>query len=434
MARAEPRNARLHSATSLVAYLPWALLYPLYPELLVLVVVLGALTWLGFQTLMGLWLGVIVLAGLLAYLVEIVWFSANGHGTAPAFTSHHLSRLPLAAFEALLLLALVLGLVFAAGEAGPWARWGAVLGLACIAPAAFALFGLDRTLASALDPAKLFAFVAGGGVGYAVVAVLTALLLAASDALLPAAPGSARDLVAGRESGGAAWAVATVYGAFASAHLLGALVFLRREALGIKTTLAGRSADEAARETLEGSVARCWAQVDAAMDAEDDAAAERILRSQTSGAHAPHPWLEALFDGALKRPKPFLIIAAAERLIAHLVATKRWPRALEVYVHARQRWARFQPALPEERVALAAAALERGDALAFGYLMEGVAEDPAAQPELAFIAARWRAERDKDEAGARALLAPVQGKAKGPLAQRIAAYAAALGGASRPAG
>jgi hypothetical protein len=431
LARAEPRNARLHGARSLLAYLPWVLLYPLYPELLVLVVLLGAALWLSFASLLGLWLGVPLLAGLLAYLMEIVQASANGRATAPVYTAAHLSRMPLLAFEALLLFALAICTVFVAGHAeAAWIGGVALVGVGLLVPAAFVLLGLEGSLEPALDPRNLVALIAGGGGAYLMVALVCMALLWFAPELLPAAP-KATELATGRASAGPLFAVGVVYGAFAAAHLLGAMVYLRREALGLRVTLAGRSAEEEAHETLQESVARCWTQVDAALMAEDDAAAERLVRTHPFSAHPPHPWLEAMFEAALARPKPFLIIAAGERLLAELIAQKRWPRALEVYVHAGERWARFQPAAPAERVQLATIAFERGHALAFTRLTEHLAEAGPAAAELRFLAARWRAERDGDETAAKLLLAPLL-QTEGPLRQKAAAYLAALDVTSTP--
>lgn len=425
LARAEPRNARLHGARSLLAYLPSVALYPLYPELLVLVVLLGAALWLGFASLLGLWLGVPLLAGLLAYLMEIVAASANGYATAPVFTSAHISRLPLLAFKALLLLCFALCVVYVARQSEDvWIRWAVLLVTGLLTPGAFVLLGLEGRFTLALDPRSLVALIAGGGGAYLGVALLCCALLWFAPDLLPAAP-KATELATGRASAGPLFAVGVVYGAFAAAHLLGAMVHLRREALGLKVTLSGRGEEEEARESLQESVARCWAQVDAALMALDDAAAERLVRTYPYASHPPHPFLEAMFEAALARPKPYLIIAAGERLLGHLVANQRWPRALEVYVHASGRWARFQPAAPAERVQLADAALERGDGVAFAKLVDQLDDAGAAAAELRFLAARWRAERDGDAAAARALLAPLL-EVEGPLRRKAAAYAAAL--------
>lgn len=431
LARADPRNARLHSARSLLAYLPWVALYPLYPELLVLVVVAGAALWLGFQSLTGLWLGVPLLAGLLTYLVEVVAATANGYATAPAFTAAHLTRLPLIAFKALLLLALAVSVVFVAGHNdAAWIGWAALVGVGLVTPACLALLGLEGGLAPALDPRNLAAFVSGGGAAYLGVALLCMVLLYFAPQLLPQTP-TAVELVGGGAGAGPLWSVWVVYLAIAAAHLLGATVFIRREALGLRVTLAGRSADEHASETLQESVARCWIQVEAALMAEDDAAAERLVRTHPYGGHPPHAFLEAMFDRALAQPKPYLVIAAGERLLAHLIAARRWPRALEVYVHASERWARFQPALPSDRVQLATIALERGHALAFTRLTHESAAAGEIAADLTFLAARWRAERDGDEAGARALLAPLLVAPAHPAQRRIAAYLAALAASAR---
>ncbi len=431
MARADPRNARLHGARSLLEYLPFVVLYPLYPELLVVVIVIGAALWLGFQSLIGLWFGIPILAGVLAHLIEIVAETANGRGTPPSYTHVHLVGLPLLAFKALLLLALAVTAVAIAftADAG-WIAWAVLAATALVLPASLVLLGLSRALSESLDPRNVFALIVQGGPAYLGVALLCMALLYAAPELLPTVP-RPDELAGGRAGWGATGAIATLYLAIAAAHLLGAMVFIRREALGLRVTLVGRSDDEHAQETLQETVARCWVQVEAALMAEDDAAAERLVRTHPYGAHAPHPFLEAMFDSALARPKPYLVIAAGERLLAHLIAIQRWPRALEVFVHASERWAKFQPALPADRIRLAAVALERGHALAFSRLTQEREAAGDAATELTFLAARWRAERDGDEAGARALLAPLLQAPVDPTQRRIAAYVAALAASAR---
>ena len=431
LARADPRNARLHSARSLFHYLPFVALYPLYPEVLFVVVVFGAALWLGFQSLIGLWLGIPLLAGVLAHLIEIVAETANGHGTPPTYSHAHLVGLPLLAFKALLLMALAVTAVAIALAADVgWIAWAVLATTALVLPASLVLLGLSGALSESLDPRNVFALIVHGGLAYMSVALLCMVLLYFAPELLPTAP-RPDELAGGRAGWGAAGSIATLYLALAAAHLLGAMVFIRREALGLRVTLVGRSDDEHALETLQESVARCWVQVEAALMAEDDAAAERLVRTHPYGAHPPHPFLEAMFDSALARPKPYLVIAAGERLLAHLIAIQRWPRALEVFVHASERWSKFQPALPADRVRLATTALERGHALAFSRLTHDSAAAGAVAIELTFLAARWRAERDGDEVGARALLAPLLQAPVDPTQRRIAAYVAALVASTR---
>lgn len=428
LARADPRNARLHGARSLLAYLPFAFVYPLAPECLLLVVLLGAGIWLGFQALVGLWFGVPLLAGALVYLLEVAAHAANGFGTTPVFTAAHLAHLPLVALEAVLIGALAVSAVMV-GErsSSDWVVWSAPVVGGLLLPGVLVTLAVEQSLLRALDPRQLAAFVLRGGVPYLAVAALTALLLHAAPGQLPGVP-EASELISGRKTSGVLWAITVFYLALVAAHLLGAMVFLRREALGFAAVLQAKSADQLDSESLQESVARLLALADVEEDQRRGDAAANLLRTGPFGSHAARPWLEELFEGACRRPKPYFAEAAGQRLVSHLVTTRQWPRALEVVVHATQRWSRFQPSSLPERVTLAEQALERGMAHAFRQLSADIGAlgaDPAAV-DLGFLAARWAAEREDNHAAARAHLAPLLARREHPSHRRIVALDAAL--------
>lgn len=409
-------------------YLPTAAVYPLCPELIGVVLVIGSGIWFGFQALIGLWLGIPLLSGAMAYLVEITARTANGFATPPTFTAQHFVELPALGFAALLLLGLaVVGVTAAERHAAPWVGIGGLVAIALALPASLVVLGLERRLLRALDPRRVIPLMFQGGIAYLVIAALTAFVLRDAVALLPDAP-SAEELAGGRKGGGLLWALAVFYLALVAAHLLGAAVFLRRKAFDFRPTLEPMTELDESAVSLQESVARLLALADEEEHHSRHDAAVALLTTAAIGSHAPRPWLEELFEGACRRSKPYFAEAAGQRLVAHLVSIKQWVRALEVVVHAAQRWPRFQPANLDERVLLAQHAFDRHGVFAFRQLTERLEELGSAPQavELGLLAARWRAEHDGDVAGALKLLAPLLALKAHPAHRRITALDAAL--------
>lgn len=423
-ARAEPRNARLLEARSLAQYAPQAVLYPLYPENLVLVLGFGVLQAIFDALLPDLWLTALLPCALVVYLLEVIAHTAQGHGTAPPFTADHLTTALGRALPAILVVLTVVVAIIHFGRADAPGAALMVLALASLLlPAQLGLLALTGESLASLDPRGWWNCIAAGGVAYALLVALTAVALASVAGLAPAWDqlfGGAPFITGVVVESLKVWAV------LGAAHLLGAAFHLRREQLGLKVALSAKSDEESSTESREESVARLLALADAEESAGRPEAAVALLTTAPIGSHPTRPWLEDLFEGACRRPKPYFADSAGQRLVAHLVAEQQWVRALEIVVLAAQRWSRFQPAAADERLKLATQAFERGHALAFRLL---TAEHAAAGPiavDLAFLAARWRAEREGDEAGARTLLAPLLAQSGHPAQRRIAAYAAAL--------
>lgn len=423
-ARAEPRNARLHHARSLADYAPQALLYPLQLECLVLVLVFGTLQAALDALLPSIWITALLPCALVVYLLEVVAHTSQGHGTAPPFTVEHLVAALARALPAILV---VLATVVAIVQLQRHDESGAallVLGFASLLlPAQLGLLALTGETLTSLDPRGWWGCIAAGGIAYAILVALTAVALASVAGIAPSWAMLLADLPF---ASGVLVQALQVYAVLAAAHLLGAAFHLRRDQLGLKVALSAKSDAETSVESREESVARLLALADAEEHHRRPEAAVALLSTAPIGSHAARPWLEDLFDGACRRPKPYFADAAGQRLVAHLVAEQQWVRALEIVVLAAQRWSRFQPASPGERLKLANQAFERRAELAFRLLTADAESAGPCALELAFLVARWRAEREGDEAGARALLQPLLAQTAHPAQRRIVAYAAAL--------
>lgn len=427
-ARSDPRNQRLHSAPSLADYAPQALLYPLQVENLVLVLGFG-LAQTGLAMLFpDLWLAKLVPCALVVFLLEVVFHTAHGFATPPIFTVEHLVGVASRGLIAIVLVAAVaFGLAAAATSADPGTTLLLLGAGAILLPAQLGLLALTGEIAVAIDPRRWWGVLVAGGVAYWIVVVVTLAALAGAAGLRPAWSGALAALPA---PGVFASELAQVYFFFAVAHLLGAAFHLRREVLGFEAIVTGRSEGEHDAESLQESVARLLKLADEEEHHERHDAAVQLLLTAPFGSYPARPWLEELFEGACRRPKPYFAEAAGQRLVAHLVAVQQWARALEVVVHATQRWPRFQPAALDQRVALAEHALELRATLAFRQLTERL-EALGAAPQavdLGFLVARWRAERDADPAGALRALAPLLARTEHPRHRRIAALDAALRG------
>lgn len=433
LARADPRNRRLHDARSLLEYLPAVAAYPLNLEVLLAALVLGTGFWLGTATIAGIWLGVAFSVGIVIYWLEIVRATAIGYGAPPGFAATAFGRLLDALLALLPVVAFVVLAGFGASRGMPALHYGAIGVGAAVLPAILVVIAVEGSLIEALDPRRWARFVFDGGGPYWTTMALAAFLLWRAAAI--GAP-TASDVITNLERfTGIADRILMVGLAFVFAHLLGAAVFLRREALGFQAVLQGKGDDEIATESLQESVARLLKLADAEEHHGRHEQAVSLIATEPMSSHAPRQWLEELFEGACRRPKPYFAEAAGQRLVAHLCAAQQWTRALEVVVHAAQRWHRFEPASLDDRVRLAGHALERGDALAFRQLtlhLDELGADPHAV-ELGFLVARWRAEREQDATGALAALAPLLARTEHPSHRRIAALDAALrGGAGKP--
>jgi hypothetical protein len=428
LARAEPRNQRLHAAPSLAAYAPQALLYPLQVENLVLVLAFG-LAQTGLAMLFpDLWLAKLVPCALVVFLLEVASHTAHGFATPPIFTVEHLVGVASRGFTAIVLVgAVAFGLAAASTSIAPGITL-LLLGLsAVLLPAQLGLLALTGELAVAFDPRRWWGVLVAGGVAYWIVVVIALAALAGAAGLRPAWAAAFATLPA---PGVFLSELAQVYFFFAVAHLLGAAFHLRREVLGFEAIVTGRSEGEHDAESMQESVARLLKLADEEEHHERHEAAAQLLLTAPIGSYPPRPWLEELFEGACRRPKPYFAEAAGQRLVAQLCATQQWARALEVVVHAAQRWPRFQPAALDQRVALAERALELRATLAFRQLTERL-DALGAVPlavDLGFLVARWRAEREDDAAGALQALAPLLARREHPAHRRIAALDAALRG------
>jgi len=428
LARSDPRNRRLIEARSLILYLPWVAVYPLRPYNLALVSIIGSLLWFAGQMITGIPLAIALLGAAVTYLLEIVVHTSNGFGTSPTFTSGHYAELSSNAIKGLLLVAVAVGVVLHARDSDQPTALPLALGLTSIVlTCALAQVAIERSLTAAFDPRRWIGLITGGGWSLALVFALVAIALYAAAGAIRQP--SATDVLGQHEFSGVGYAIFVMYALFAGAHLLGAALYLQRGALGTAAILRAKTDAERVNESVAEAAHQVMAQASALADREAHAEADAQLRTASLGHHDPRQFLEALFDLAMTRPTPYFAEATGQRLLSHLVSARQWPRALEVLMHASYRWSSFQPGTKLERVRLAEAALERGDARAFRHLVEGCAAlgDAPERIELAFLAARWLAERDRDEPAALAQLRALQLDARGhPLQKRIAAYAAAI--------
>jgi hypothetical protein len=428
LARADPRNRRLHAAPSLADYAPQALLYPLQVENLVLIAGFGLAQAAIAALFPDLWIAKLVPCALVVYLLEVVSHTAHGFATAPTFTVDHLVGVASRGFVAIVLVgAVAFGLAAAVQGLGPDLALALLAAAAVLLPVQLGLLALTGEVAVAFDPRRWWGVLAAGGAAYWTVVVIALAALAGPAGLRPA---WVEALAALPAPGLVAAELGQVYAFIAVAHLLGAAFHLRREVLGFEAIVTGRSEGEHDAESLQESVARLLKLADEEEHHERHPAAAQLLLTAPFGSYPARQWLEELFEGACRRPKPYFAEAAGQRLVAHLVAAQQWARALEVVVHAAQRWPRFQPGALDHRVVLAQHAFERGAALAFRQLTERLDELGAAPQavDLAFLAARWRAEREDDAAGALRLLAPLLERKEHPTHRRIAALDAALRG------
>jgi len=415
-------DQRMVDTPSMLAYLPRILAYPVSGHALPALVLFTGLLWIGLQSILGIALLAIVSPWVLHYAEAIIERTAQGQATAPQFGGDMIYIGGLSALRPLVGVALIATLWYALRPAGP-AAGAAVLALgAFLFPAFMLVLVTHGRLWAALNPLILAIAIAGVGPAYL---LLCALLAGAAAAAL---------YVAG-QSGLALALFVGIYTWLLTCHLLGFVAFHRAERLGLPAPVRITSEERALQAQHEARLAGVLAAVDAALARGDLQAAGAALYAEAGTPRMQRQFHEELFQQMERRRKPALIHAQGARLIAVLLAERGLARALEIAEACFDAHADFVPETAQQALMLAEEALRARREGLLERIASAAARRYADRPELqislAFLRARACYELRRDEAQARALLAPLLGANEHPQHAQIAAYARAL--APRPA-
>jgi len=341
-----------------------------YPLRGVAAVMLGAmvvLEWLSGLPVLG-W-AIALFAKVLAfkYVLEIVRDTADGHLDPPEFGSDLDSSLAIALIL-VQLLALAL-LILTSMYMGVAMVWVVLLAMAMALPAVLMSLAIDGQLGAALNPLNWLHLAARLGTPYFAVAITTALTLLlgslAAGLLTSALPAPWGRLIA---AAGFHWAL------FASAHLLGYLIFQYHERLGF---IPGRQ-QEQAPELPRNRDQIALAAAEALVEAGDPAAARALLAENIRDravASALHQRYRRLLDRQHHRD---VLLAHGRNWLHQLIEEREMRRAGELAAECLALSDDFQPLIADDLLAVSAFAARSGQSqLALDALLRLLAGYPS---------------------------------------------------------
>lgn len=396
--------------TSVPAYLPQVLLYPLRGHCPP-VILLGAV-FIGFGSLSLLAIVALIVGLSLVthYAIRILENTSQGHARPPMLTIEAIQLSDGFTWSALAAPAALLALS-ANGQDG------IALLLALFVPAHWIALATTRSFVAACNPLRWLhiLWVTAPSYGLACAFALGAHALGhwAQSEL-------SSFLVIG------VW----LYLLFAGCHLLGFVAYHRHERLGVgvqierPTEERARFAEQSERlDTLIQGIERCLSQ-------RDPEGAAKLLFETPPGPADARLFHEELYDRLKTRRFAGLALAQAARLITCLLEKRLLARAAEVLENAFDLDARFRPEQARELSALAAYAIDHGppglrDRI-FQCRSRHFADDPAAEP-IDVIQLRDLIELRKDREAARKVLEKLGDFSTRDDANTIRIYARELG-------
>lgn len=405
----DPVADRRLASSTLTAYLPSVLLYPLRghaPPTILLVTLLLGLGLRGLVTLVPLLLGVLWTAH---YAIRVIEHTSLGHATPPRLSAEALMLADRYTWSALLLPAVLVVLYLRDAYAAFWP-------LALLLPAHWIALGTTRSLVHACNPLRLLQIIALSAPAYAAVCALLAGAALLGHWLQ-------------QELASLLLIAIWLYLLFAGSHLLGFIAYLRHERLGIGVQVTRPTRAQALEQEQQ-------ARLDALMDQvrglhakrEFEAAAQRI-RDTAPGPADARRFHEQLYERLKAIPARGLALTQAARMIAFLLDRRLIDRALEIAENALDLDERFIPESVLHLPPLAERALDTRQHALLARLLSAADRHfagDAALRLLDLVRVREAFDHRRDEATARALLARIGPLDAHPHGATLRAYAQAL--------
>ncbi len=395
--------------------------YPLQSASLTMLAALSLSMLLTIAPLVGILIQLVIWAAAYHYAVEVFERSSNGSIDAPEFASGAIG---------IGWTLQILQLIFSVCQ---WwldmhvetvaLRWFGIALIACIQPAMTLTTAMNRSIESALNPARLLLVISRLGPAYVVLIAaglglgvvqhfVTGIIAASRTYVLVVASGislGGAQQVAGAFLGD--WFVVIAgqmlagfvmfYAIVVYFHLQGRMVFVHRNALEFtpipETTLRP-----------EDRHAPLLKHVDELVTDADHAGAARVLRHCLASEPHTSPAMHARYRDLLaKIGDESGLLAHAKSRISALLVSDNESEALTLLRDALARDAQFRPSAAQQTTQLARAAERFGQPdLALALLQDFQLRNPR-DPQIsqnALIAARLMMERHSDIAGARAVL------------------------------
>lgn len=396
-----------------------------YPLRGVAVVVLGAVTVMDLLSVLPSLLGLAMAAGSVLtafkYALEILRDTADGH-REPAQFGTDLDLGLAVGYLAVNLIALA-AVTLSKILIGPGSALLIAMVAAVALPAISMLLAMSESLGTAINPAAWATLIGRIGGAYWLASALTWLVLVVSillaDSLRSALPAPLGSL------GGTMlryWAL------FASAHLMGYLLYQHHRALGYEPGRHRELAPNLPRNRDQATLDAA----DALLSADNRDGARALLaeairdRAVDGTLHARY---RALLDPQRDRDAR---LAHDRRWLHQLVEERDWPRALSIAGECLALDPHMTPLVPEDFARLSEQAASRGRSrLALDLLTRVIEDEPqhAGRADWLLAAARLQADRFGEIEAALSLLQQASATSTDPaLAARIAAIRADIGG------
>lgn len=359
-----------------------------YPLRGVAAIMLGAMVVLEFLSglpVLGWVIAVFAKVMAFKYVLEIVRDTADGHLDPPEFGSDLDSGVAIAL---ILVQLLALGLAILAGVyLGAAMAWLVMLLIAMALPAVLMSLAIDGQLGAALNPLNWLHLAARLGTPYFAVALTTAVTLLlgslAAGLLTSALPAPWGRLVA---------AAAFHWALFASAHLLGYLIYQYHQRLGFTPGRQQQQAPELPRNRDQTALAAAEALI-----AAGDSAAARTLLAENirdrAVAAALHQRYRQLLDRQHHRDA---LVEHGRNWLHQLIEEREMRRAAELAAECLALSDDFQPLLADDLLAASVSAARSGQSQlaldALLRLLAGFPRDPR-RAQWALDAALIRGER-----------------------------------------
>lgn len=354
----EAADDRMAGATSVWAYAPRILIYPLSGYCLYVLLFGTPIVWLLVQTLQAFAGGepysmiaalmriTVVTIGstwLLSYILRVIGHTAAGHATSPPMAGDTMYNASVWFARALPYPAAFVSAFFALFEMQPQTAW-AIAGLGVLLWPAHALsLATEGSAAAAINPLRLLQIVAGIGPLYL---LICGVIGAAVWALSAFASNVYGTLFSG----------IGLYLVFMVSHLLGFIAFRRHEALNLIVQVGDPLEKQQAREQAV-RLGALMTRLESCILRGDLEGAGRELFAEPGGPANVRQFHENLFTKLLSRGNATLIFEQGRRLITLLINEKRKSRALEVYETCLNKSPYFEPATTLQLELLAREAL-----------------------------------------------------------------------------
>ncbi|HEX5340769.1 MAG TPA: hypothetical protein VFX47_07800 [Gammaproteobacteria bacterium] len=414
-------DAYMQSVSSVRKYWREIARYPLYPQALIIAVLMGLLPWAAMHSN---WVGVLVVIlgmGFLAqYLIGVVQETALGHAHPPPIVEEVGSQ-PGYLRPALLLLymGVLIGLDGLLTQMNlPVLIYPLLAAGMLLLPAFAAVLAVVDDFREAGNPLRLRHFIFNTQGGYLAIALPMILLAWIGQA----SAGGVISLLC---------FLATAYLLVALCHLLGFVACHRYAELNADNEFLKQGEDTRRRNAQQDTLDALLKEIDMLTDAGDPRSACDIMFREHDGLSSPLQFHEQLYQALRARDHDVLTLVQGKRLIHMLMHIRHVGRALTVYEQCLDISTFFKPWEMAGTLQLAESALQEKRLQLFDKIVTSVVLQYPGSAEtiaLQFRRVRYLLEVEKNEAAALAGLKPLLSAEADPLYPRIIALYRALTG------